>query len=90
MSIPVPDAAHRWRCGHCGNLTRFDVVRRTHAREFWHVDLSGAPAIEETEVLEDIVEEVRCRWCSSADAIEIVVRPETGHEGDSPREVGGV
>lgn len=86
----IPDDAHRWRCGHCGNLTRFDVVRSRRTREFWHVDLAGVPAIEETEVLDETIAEVRCRWCSSADSIEIVKRPERGHEGDSPHDVGGV
>ena len=90
MPAQVPDAGHRWRCGHCGNLTRFDVVRRARTREFWHVDLAGEPAIDETEVLEEEIEEVRCRWCDRADSIEIIARPEPGHEGDSPHDMGGV
>ena len=90
MPGAIPDADHRWRCGHCGNLTRFDVVRRSRTREFWHVDLAGAPAIDETEVLEEEIEEVRCRWCDRADSLEIIARPEPGHEGDSPHDMGGV
>lgn len=74
----IPDDDHRWRCAHCGNLTRFDVVRRNRTREFWHLDLSGEPTVEETEVLGEIVEEVRCRWCSKVDAIEIIERPGPG------------
>ncbi|MFZ4511082.1 MAG: hypothetical protein ACOYNJ_08995 [Candidatus Nanopelagicales bacterium] len=38
MALTLPDEHHRWRCGHCGNLTRFDVVRRARTREYWHVD----------------------------------------------------
>jgi hypothetical protein len=74
----IPDTEHRWRCAHCGNLTRFDVVRRNRTREFWHLDLAGEPTVEETEVLEELVEEVRCRWCSKDDAIEIIERPGPG------------
>lgn len=87
--MSIPDADHRWRCTHCGNLTRFDVVRRSRVREFWHVDLSGAPAIDETEVLEEVVEEIRCRWCNSTDAIDIVERPAPGEATNDPHEVGG-
>lgn len=71
-SLPTPGT--RWRCSQCGNLTRFDVVRRSRVREFWHVDLAGDPAVEETEVLSEEVELVRCRWCSSP-AVELVPRP---------------
>ena len=78
MSIAVPDSAHRWRCAHCGNLTRFDVTRSSRVREFWHLDLAGAPTVEESEALVETIEEVRCRWCSKADAIEIVPRPQPG------------
>lgn len=90
MSLELPDDGHRWRCGHCGNLTRFDVTRRSRVREYWHVDLAGQPEVERAEVLEDQVEEVRCRWCDRPDSIEVIARPEPGHEGDSPHDVGGV
>jgi hypothetical protein len=74
---PLPSADTRWRCSQCGNLTRFDVVRHSRVREFWHFDLAGQPVVEETEVLAEVVEQVRCRWCSS-DAVESVARPEAG------------
>ncbi|MBM3685841.1 MAG: hypothetical protein FJW85_02420 [Actinobacteria bacterium] len=86
----IPDAGHRWRCGHCGNLTRFDVVRRARTREYWHVDLAGEPEVEGTETLEEHVEDVLCRWCGNGDRIEVIPRPEPGHEGDIPHDVGGV
>ena len=71
----LPDADHRWRCGACGNLTRFDVVRTATTREFWHVALSGEPAVEEAQALADQIGSVTCRWCGRADAIEVVARP---------------
>ena len=74
----VPDGEHRWRCGSCGNLTRFDVVRALRTREFWHFDLSGAASVEESQPFHDDLVSVSCRWCGRADAIEIVPRP--GHD----------
>ena len=74
----LPDARHRWRCGACGNLTRFDVVRTATTREYWHVDLAGEPRVEDTEMAAQSVESVTCRWCGRSDAIEIVERPHAG------------
>ena len=90
MALTLPDEHHRWRCGHCGNLTRFDVVRRARTREVWHVDLAGAPEVEGVDVLEEQIDEVSCRWCGNGDRIEVIARPEPGHEGDSPHDMGGV
>lgn len=92
VSIPapicIPDDGHRWRCAHCGNLTRFDVVRRTRTREFWHLDLSGEPVVEESEATEDVVEEVSCRWCGKHDAIEVIARPGPGDPLPEERPAG--
>lgn len=74
VSSQVPEATHRWRCSGCGNLTRFDVTRTRRTTEFWHVDLAGHPAVEATDVLDEAVESVRCRWCGRDDAIERVLR----------------
>jgi hypothetical protein len=74
--IGLPDEQTRWRCGQCGNLTRFDVVRSARTREFWHVDLSGEPVVESAEVVSGSVESVTCRWCGSSTAIELVARPD--------------
>lgn len=71
----VPDERHRWRCGGCGNLTRFDVVRAARTREFWHLDLSGAASIEESVSLSNDVVSVSCRWCGRGDQVEVVTRP---------------
>jgi hypothetical protein len=62
------------RCRSCGNLTRFDVTRTIRVREFVHLDLSGAPEVEETEVLQEAVEQIRCRWCDATDSVEVVPR----------------
>ena len=78
MANFLPDGTSRFRCAHCGNLTRFDVIRTTRVSEFWHLAISGEPAIEESVVLEESVEQVRCRWCSATDRVELVRRPEFG------------
>ncbi|WP_285756943.1 hypothetical protein [Nocardiopsis ansamitocini] len=75
MSISVPTGNQRWRCKQCGNLTRFDVTRTVRARDYLHFDLSGEGQVEEREVLAETVEQVRCRWCSAADSVELVDRP---------------
>ncbi|MCW2798170.1 hypothetical protein [Nocardioides sp.] len=74
MAAQLPDATHRWRCSGCGNLTRFDVARRRRTTEFWHFDLAGEHAVEETVVRDESIEGVTCRWCGRADAIELVSR----------------
>ena len=75
MAVPLPTATTRWRCTQCGNLTRFDVTRSTRLVEYVHLDLGGEPTVEETDVLSETVESVRCRWCNALDAIELVDRP---------------
>ena len=75
MATALPTEQTRWRCRACGNLTRFDVVRSTRAREFIHADLSGEQEVEEREVLADVVEKVTCRWCNGVDTVELVERP---------------
>lgn len=76
MPVPVPTAETRWRCTMCGNLTRFDVTRTTRAVEYVHLDLAGAPTVEEREVLAEALESVRCRWCNTSDQVELVPRPQ--------------
>jgi len=78
VAIELPDERTRLRCAHCGNLTRFDVVRNSRVREYWHADMAGDVAIEETEVLAGNVEQIVCRWCSASDRIELVLRPDFG------------
>ncbi len=78
MANTLPDDKSRFRCAHCGNLTRFTVVRSSRVQEFWHLDMAGVPAVEEREVLSEEVERIQCRWCNASDGVEIVARPEFG------------
>ena len=75
MPVPLPDAATRWRCTQCGNLTRFDVTRTLRSEEYLHVDLAGDAVVEERKVLAETVEQVRCRWCNGVNSVELVPRP---------------
>jgi hypothetical protein len=75
MPLPLPTAETRWRCSLCGNLTRFDLTRTTRSCEFVHFDLGGDWRVEEREVLAETIESVRCRWCGSAEGVELVPRP---------------
>lgn len=81
MTTRLPDDNSRWRCGGCGNLTRFDVVRTSRTREFWHFDLAGSYRVEEATADFDNVDEVTCRWCGRSDAIEVVSRAEADAAG---------
>jgi len=54
------------------------VTRSTRADEYVHVDLAGHQVVEERTLLHDVVEHVRCRWCSAVDSVEVVARPEAG------------
>ena len=74
MSTDIPGPAHRWRCGGCGNLTRFDVSRARRTTEFWHFDLAGDHRVEATELHEETIESVTYRWCGRSDAVEMVAR----------------
>lgn len=76
MDVAVPDEQSRWRCGGCGNLTRFDVTRSRRTTEFWHFDLAGEYEVEDVTTEQATVESVTCRWCGRADAIELVSRAE--------------
>jgi hypothetical protein len=82
----------RFRCGACGNLTRFDVELVERVRRFWHVDLAGKGRVEDSDSLERTVLSVTCRWCSSADAIEVVdaLTAEARPAGGDPAAGGGV
>lgn len=75
----APD--HRYRCGACGNLTRFDVVERSRTRRYHHYDLGGSSEVEHEEVIEHAVESVTCRWCGRSDAIEVEPAPAGGGDG---------
>ncbi len=72
----LPDEHTRWRCGGCGNLTRFDVTRTARTTEFWHFDLAGDHRVEDTTTEQEDLAGVTCRWCGRDDAIELVSRAE--------------
>jgi hypothetical protein len=60
----------RYRCRACGNLTRFDVVRRARTSSFHHYTTGGELTIEDEQVLDDVVESVTCRWCGPSGSVE--------------------
>ncbi len=60
----------RYRCGACGNLTRFDVTYTRTTRAFHHYTVGGELAVEGEDVLAESVDEVSCRWCGSGRAVE--------------------
>ncbi len=59
----------RYRCTSCGNLTRFDVTATRRTRAFHHYSVGGELQVEEVEVLDEVVEEVSCRWCGPGSAV---------------------
>ena len=69
-----PGPGEGWRCGGCGNLTRFDVTRSVRATEYWHFDLAGDHRVEEREVSAEQLVSVSCRWCGRRDAVAVVDR----------------
>ena len=63
--VPLP----RYRCSACGNLTRFDVTLTRRSRRFHHYTVGGELTVEDEEVLDEVVEDVACRWCGSGRAV---------------------
>ena len=59
----------RYRCNACGNLTRFTVTTLTRTRAFHHFTLGGELSVEDVEVLDEQVESVVCRWCSTGGSV---------------------
>lgn len=59
-----------YRCVHCGNRTRFDVVDSVRRKQFQHFTLGGEVDIETEEILQRTVESITCRWCDRSDGIE--------------------
>ncbi len=66
------DRRTRFRCGQCGNLTRFDVVESRTTRAYYHFSLGGELSVEDEEVVTSHRERVTCRWCGSSDHIDEV------------------
>lgn len=80
--LRLPGQGERWRCGGCGNLTRFDVTRSRRTTEYWHFDLAGDHQVEAEDLRAESVEAVTCRWCGRADAIEMIDRADADASGD--------
>jgi hypothetical protein len=59
----------RYRCSSCGNLTRFDVTTTRRTRAFHHFTVGGELAVEDEQVLDEVVEAVTCRWCGSGSGV---------------------
>lgn len=55
----------RYRCGACGNLTRFDVLATRRTRAFHHYTVGGELSVDDEELIEEQVEAVTCRWCGA-------------------------
>lgn len=60
----------RLRCTACGNLTRFDVTVVRRSREFHHYTVGGEMEVDSSEVLDEQIEQITCRWCGSANSVE--------------------
>ena len=71
----------RYRCGACGNLTRFDVVAERRTRAFHHFSVGGELSVEDEELLNEKIVEVSCRWCGHGNAIEVI---EDTEDADAP------
>ena len=74
--------ATRYRCTACGNLTRFDVVTTRRTRAFHHYTVGGDLHVEDEAVLDESVDEVRCRWCGTGTAVERLDDAAVGATGD--------
>jgi hypothetical protein len=57
------------------------VSRTRRTTEYWHFDLAGDHEVEETHVVDEVVEQVTCRWCGRSDVIELVSRAEADAAG---------
>ena len=68
-TAPATDAAVRYRCTSCGNLTRFDVTSTRRTRAFHHYSVGGELSVEDVQVLDEDVESVECRWCGPAGTV---------------------
>ena len=62
----------RYRCSACGNLTRFDVTTSQRVRSFHHYTVGGELSIEDSQVLDERVEDVLCRWCGNGASVEVL------------------
>jgi DNA-directed RNA polymerase subunit RPC12/RpoP len=52
-----------YRCGSCGNLTRFGVEASGGEHQLWNVLAGNQPKVRAIEVLGEVVDRVTCQWC---------------------------
>ena len=79
---PTSRPSERYRCTQCGNLTRFDVTSTRRTRAFHHYTVGGELAVEDEDVLSEVVEDVSCRWCGTGAAVEVVAAGEVTAAAD--------
>jgi hypothetical protein len=80
--------ATRYRCGACGNLTRFDVTTTRVTKAYHHFSVDGTLRVEDEELVSESVESVSCRWCGHGRAIESLgVGAPTEHSPELPLDV---
>ncbi len=72
----------RFRCTGCGNLTRFDVIATRRTREFHHFSVGGELSIDDTDLIDEVIESVTCRWCGATGATIELVEEGMVAEGD--------
>lgn len=69
---PLPPE-QQYRCGACGNKTRFDEVQSIRRRVYRHTTVGGAViSVEVLEVLKEAIEEVTCSKCGRSDDIQVI------------------
>ncbi len=72
----------RYRCTSCGNLTRFDVTTTRRTRAFHHYSVGGELSVEDVEVLDEVVEDVSCRWCGSGANVVVMTADEDANAAE--------
>jgi rubredoxin len=80
--------ASRYRCTACGNLTRFDVTSTRRTRAFHHYTVGGELRVEDVEVLDEVVDEVSCRWCGTGRSVVALSEEEAAEAAGTAAEQG--
>lgn len=75
--MPNTEVARRYRCGACGGLTRFAVRLTRTITYFHHQAIDGSMMPEDEEVINEVVEEVKCVYCGHGNNIEVMEGSDT-------------
>ena len=78
----------RYRCTACGNLTRFDVTSTRRTRAFHHYTVGGELEVESEDVLDEVVDEVSCRWCGTGRSVVELSEQEAAEAASAVGEQG--